>query len=93
MPGADGGPSNTQVLSDSPECIKRFGQSGAKTTYIFGSADGLQRKRTEIFTETKTEKTVTAEPKPSPPAPDGAETIFRVTGAPVPQGYVVPDAG
>jgi hypothetical protein len=93
QPGADGGPANTQVLRDSPECLKRFGQAGAKTTYIFGSADGLQRKRTEILTETRTEKTVTTETKPSPPAPEGAETIFRVTGAPVPAGYQLPDAG
>jgi len=30
---------------------------------------------------------------PSPPAPEAAGSIYRVTGAPVPEGYVGADAG
>jgi hypothetical protein len=93
VPGEDGGAASTQVVIDRSDCTKRFGQAGATTSYIFGSANGLQGKRTEIVTETKTEKTVVTGTPPSPPAPEGAGTIFRVTGAPVPEGYAGADAG
>jgi len=91
VPGLDGGSASTQVVIDRSDCTTRFGQDGATTSYVFGSANGLQGKRTQIVTVRKTETSVTT--APSPPTPEAAGSIYRVMGAPVPEGYVGPDAG
>lgn len=74
----------TKVLVSSPDCQKRLGTPGSKTSYLFvdGGVWGTAVERVEV--------TVTVDAgqaPPPPPPPDAGEPILTFPGAPMPSGY------